>query len=356
MRKNLLLLFASLIVGTFILETASWYIRTHVNRRPLIFQESGDSSFTLVPGKTDYHYTSEYRVEYRVNSRGFRGPEAVFPKPADTKRILFLGDSFAFGYGVRESEAVSFKLNERFIEAGMRNVEVINGGYTAGKSPDDFYAFLRSERGRGFEPDTVVVMVYLGNDFSDVEEHLWERKDSRGLPLKVVSLKDFPNELNGRGPVPWYKRNRLLLGIDTLQLFMHVYTLKVIHPRAGRKAVSGGNHSPAWDLSIPYRFKEVLVGLRGVAEDEGFGILFGIIPKRRQLKEVTADELNVRTRLLKDFLEAEDFRYVFFGREKGFSTADYHIRDNHWNTSGHRKAADVLFHLLLSVDLTLRRR
>jgi len=40
----------------------------------------------------------------RVSSQGLRGPEVVVPKPAGVLRLACVGDSVAFGWGVREAE------------------------------------------------------------------------------------------------------------------------------------------------------------------------------------------------------------------------------------------------------------
>src|SRR5262245_15661592 len=43
-------------------------------------------------------------VPVRINSLGLRGGEIARPKPKGTWRVLVLGDSVAFGWGVREEE------------------------------------------------------------------------------------------------------------------------------------------------------------------------------------------------------------------------------------------------------------
>src|SRR6185295_7928209 len=45
--------------------------------------------------------TPEFRMRLSTNSLGFRGPE---PKAISSGPILFLGDSFTMGYGVRDGE------------------------------------------------------------------------------------------------------------------------------------------------------------------------------------------------------------------------------------------------------------
>ena len=51
---------------------------------------------------TAYFVVQEDRVksEIKINSKGLRGPEYDYPKPAGVKRILLLGDSIAAGFEV----------------------------------------------------------------------------------------------------------------------------------------------------------------------------------------------------------------------------------------------------------------
>ena len=44
------------------------------------------------------------RHKLTINSRGLRGPEHPYEKPRGTFRIMVLGDSFTWGYGVADDE------------------------------------------------------------------------------------------------------------------------------------------------------------------------------------------------------------------------------------------------------------
>ncbi len=97
---------------------------------------------------------------FRHNSLGYRGPE-YGARQAGTGRVALVGDSFVYGVGVSERDAipgqVQVLLNERRVRA-----EVINGG-TAGTNLE--YGVARSrETMQNYRPD-VVVFVTLFNDF-----------------------------------------------------------------------------------------------------------------------------------------------------------------------------------------------
>lgn len=114
--------------------------------------------------ETTYHYkTREFDVRIRTNRYGLRGPDPVLPKPAGVTRVLMLGDSYTFGFPVRDAETFA-----HLIEAGLRaegsRLEVVNGG-VSGYSPTLHYVSLRDQF-LSFEPDLVVLWLDLG----DVQE------------------------------------------------------------------------------------------------------------------------------------------------------------------------------------------
>lgn len=62
-----------------------------------------------------------------INEHGFRGPSFAVEKPPGTFRVLAVGDSVTFGYGVAE-EASFVRILESRLEAPGSRVEVINAG------------------------------------------------------------------------------------------------------------------------------------------------------------------------------------------------------------------------------------
>lgn len=93
-----------------------------------------------------------------INSRGTRGPEFEVPKPKGTVRILSLGDSKTFGWGLSESETYSARV-EALLSAKAsddgRKIEVVNAGVNAWSYPQIKVYF--QEIGLGFEPDIAVL-------------------------------------------------------------------------------------------------------------------------------------------------------------------------------------------------------
>jgi lysophospholipase L1-like esterase len=122
-----------------------------------------------------------------INSHGTRGPDFSTEKPADTFRILSLGDSRTFGWGLSESETYSSRLQEllRQKSGGAKKVEVINTGVNAW-SYSQMSVFFRDDA-LAWKPDVVI----LG------EANLWTQFSEHNSPEFIrqmmwrVRLKNF---------------------------------------------------------------------------------------------------------------------------------------------------------------------
>lgn len=97
----------------------------------------------------------------RTNALGFRGPAATAQKPADRFRILVLGDSVAFGWGVDEEHTFLRRFESDWNATHERKIEVLNAGHLVYDSVQQ-QALLR-DQGLSLSPD-LVLLVYVVND------------------------------------------------------------------------------------------------------------------------------------------------------------------------------------------------
>ena len=110
-----------------------------------------------------FAYTSKPNAEGRfqgvsveTNSRGFRGPETTTQKPDGMKRIMLLGDSVVFGWGV-DQDHIFPALLQRSLDPTRECLEVIAFGANSWTTRTE-YEFFR-EIGMEFEPDLLVLFV-----------------------------------------------------------------------------------------------------------------------------------------------------------------------------------------------------
>jgi hypothetical protein len=97
---------------------------------------------------------------FRVSAQGTRGPDVPSPKPAGEKRLLLVGDSFAFGLWCDEQETVASRLaalasaREQELASGIswRALDIGMPGYHLGQSRRAL-----EQDGLALEPDLVVL-------------------------------------------------------------------------------------------------------------------------------------------------------------------------------------------------------
>jgi lysophospholipase L1-like esterase len=104
-------------------------------------------------------------VHIEVNARGLRGPELPDARTPGTLRILWLGDSVTFGYGVeRVVETFPYRVAETLGTQLGRPFESVSAG-VGGYAPWQEQIWLERE-GWGYAPDLVVVGFVL-NDLTE---------------------------------------------------------------------------------------------------------------------------------------------------------------------------------------------
>lgn len=147
-------------------------------------------------------------AESTINSLGLRDREYSYDKPADTYRILVIGDSVTFGFGVRLEETYSKRLekmlNDKYGAQGRR-YEVISAGVGNYNTTQEL-AFLKLE-GYKYKPDFVLLHYYI-NDAEPTqkeEENFLTRNSISLIFLKAMTyrLKAYYNP--EKQFVPFYR-------------------------------------------------------------------------------------------------------------------------------------------------------
>jgi lysophospholipase L1-like esterase len=108
--------------------------------------------YELIPG-----LSGTYRdAALHVNSQGFRGREVAREKHAHTVRIVGVGDSVMFGWGVEEDELYLARLAARLAERRPEiRFEVVNSAVPGYNTPIEVEVL--ADRLLAFHPDLVVV-------------------------------------------------------------------------------------------------------------------------------------------------------------------------------------------------------
>jgi hypothetical protein len=182
---NSFIMILGLVVGFSIVELAV---------RILSPQEVGPIRFAFNPElgeipvpyqKGVRHSPGIYTFAYNNNSLGMRGSREYQEKKETEYRILIMGDSFTYGFGVNDDQTFSRQV-EKDLRANHLSIEVINAG-NPGKGTD--YALKLFETiGRRLHPD-LTILCFFPNDFQDNERGEYYLVGKHGA-LTVKSLKD----------------------------------------------------------------------------------------------------------------------------------------------------------------------
>ena len=158
--RDSLLLCASLILTLGIVEIGLRIV-DHPLSRPLInfnrwYEPSERYGHQLVK---NFEGLGPLHIPVTINSDGFRDIDRLVSKDGQTIRILGLGDSFTFGWGVALEKTYLKRLEASLPQIIGQPVETINTG-VPGWGLDQYYICLK-EFGLQFSPDIVVVGYFL---------------------------------------------------------------------------------------------------------------------------------------------------------------------------------------------------
>jgi hypothetical protein len=142
------------------------------------------------------HISTEFDLSIRINNLGFRGPDVRIEKRR--KRVMIIGDSFTFGWGVEEHETWVNLLQEEFPE-----VEILNLG-KGGSHPGNHVQLMREVMPM-LKPDIVIEAVLQGNDLNQLMGEIAYERGERVSPfapmvasLKVTDIREPDESLNQR--------------------------------------------------------------------------------------------------------------------------------------------------------------
>lgn len=274
--------------------------------------------------------------EVQINALGMRDRERTAAKPPGVFRILVLGDSHLFGWGVGQDESFAAVLQAQLDERAPGRFEVLNAGVPGYNTVMEARLFER--RVDELSPDLLLVH-FVDNDM-DLPNFLSEPPDAWSLK------KSFLLELVER---------RLALLAGDQELLPRGLFVAAMDPKRGRF------HIP--DDQIPERYRP-LQGwdamrrayhrLARRARDKGipYAVLVNAYDYRAQLAGDPGDVQPQAIRDLKQSLAAEDgylvidpqARVLAYLREHQLTNGALWVdpKDSHMSPLHHRLAADEI--------------
>lgn len=374
--ERLLLILFGLLIALSMLEAALWVLkiggRTR-ERHPVL-------GWWGIPGRSTRVATAEYNIIKTNNAFGFRDRDYELQKPANTFRILVLGDSFVEASQVDLDSTFHKRLEVAFNRSALKQrFEVIGMGMSAFGTAQELLAFRTL--GVQFQPD-LVILAYLG--WNDIENnsrelnwmHLRPFFDlspegelvqlSFVLPYKDGSLKSLIKSLPMRS-VPFLLTLASRSGLRSFFIKKGILNMDRGLPPASVDGVPVDffvyqkDYSPSWQKA--WRLTQALIlELRREVANSGAGFMVMILPEppevwrsgdRQNLFETyprmrgMALDFEKPNRMMQAFLASNGISYIdlqkpFVDFSRNESTPLYFRVDGHWNNAGHRLVAKIV--------------
>ncbi len=274
-------------------------------------------------------------AEERVSPGGYRGRD---PDPAAAPRVVVLGDSTTFGYGVRERETYAARL-EALLAPAWPRAQVVNAGLVGATIEQGWRRYLAlCERWR---PDVVVLA------FGAVNEH-WA---SSGLD-DAAKLAELARRGGAAVAPEWSARLREELRLAHLAAWLGDLA------RGGRRAIlerRAGASARAHEVGVylepgylrrvsPGQFEQALERFRAATAEQGSALVLLHVPRPAETERARPPVLDYDPRLLAfaarsgtPLVEAHD---AF--RDGSAPEAELFVDPYHPSALGHERLARLL--------------
>ena len=346
--KESILLFGSLSLSCLIGEAMLRFV-DHPWSKPFIdakeWQEPSDVlGYTMA---SNFEGRGPLDVWVKTNSQGFRDDgEHPWTKSPGVIRILGLGDSFTFGWGVTLEESFLKKL-ERILETrtGM-NIETINAGIP-GWDLDNYYVYYK-EIGVRYSPDIIVLSYYLNDLNSKIRERIpaeltkqkgWKH---RGGIFHISYLFNFVKSLAHNIRLKnRYKRFDYMYELSARRKEKTRFKKTLIFD-PGKKQTQASSHI----------IKTLLKKIQGLANKHGSRLVIMYIP---DVVQPHHPELQFINGVLASITEEMNIPFIDMTRvfESSTDPKSFYFwpKDVHTNADGHEKMAEALTPLICQVLL-----
>jgi lysophospholipase L1-like esterase len=319
-----------------------------------------------------------------INKNGLRDKDTSYENKNHRKRILVLGDSVVWGYGVNDGETFS-----DFLESKFSNTDVINMGITGYGTGEEM--MLLKYEGLRYHPDIVILVFSLVND---VENNLqadtflsfpvnifylegdklkikrfkvdavrrlgmWLRENSYFMnflikaPGKItekIFKKENPEDSKGELRVNWVEQlnNK---NLDSLKIdYSPDRHFTYLEPD---KEVPDNKLKPTSENYYGVELtKKIILAMKRLVDDNKPRFLIVFSPVTDQLKMSDYHYLHSLNRELTRFCKeqgigAVDLLPIFIKR--GLTADDIYVdEDGHFSVNGHREVADILYEEIFS--------
>ena len=298
------------------------------------------------PGATGRFIKKDFNTFIRINKKGLRDKQRNYKKQGP--RIIALGDSFIWGYGVEQNERVTDILEDK-----LDGVEVVNMGCSGYGNDQEMLLLLT--QGLKYNPDMIIFNIHF---ISDIISNADSMAYGYYKPLFIIdednlAIKNVILPKNGVGDILNFWLSDHLASWNCIKhriynkLPVQYYFAKYLNKLTGT-----GNQNTYRSNGDPEKIMlSIMLKIKDIADKAGAKLLFVLIPyiKEGAIKVSQDSQLDSFMALIKQYdiktLELEQAFTEFFKNNPG-KTLTFK-NDIHWNQSGHRVAAGAIYKFML---------
>jgi lysophospholipase L1-like esterase len=330
------LIVVSLLVGLLLAEGIARLLFPQMAPRTAqltkFWQYDPNYGWSHIPGASGTFESYGINSSVKINAKGFRGPEIEYTRDPKRQRILVLGDSYVWGYGVNDDEVFTEQLGK-----ALPDVEIVNLG-VSGYSTDQELLLYRNE-GYKYKADLVLIVVtandppgnMLAEQYVVYGKPLFQLQDGK---MRLVNQPVAKTSLWKRTLTPFAARSYLL---NTAKNYLYAQTVKnAVQAAPGDGASAAMTTSPE-NTPHPQEYEvtaRLLLELQqAIPAQQGEGKYLVVFVDG--MKGIGSDlsvymtPHNITCLDLGDYLDSKD---------KSLHLAD----DFHWNAVGHKRVAESL--------------
>ncbi len=300
------------------------------------------------PNYKGIYKTSIFETLIEYEADGYRKRLCNVVPREDATKIAFMGDSFAWGWGVSQGELFSDYLQDLM----GKNYDIKNFGINTFATVQ--YKIQLEREILPFQPE-YVGMLFYGNDFND---NLDPRNNNRPY-CKVtgdqVLLMNYPiqNPIGGL-----YKS---FIGKSYALTFLSYYHgvfkeyLKVFRKKFRRKIKNKNNENQSISREEILVFREYLWKINEICKANGIKFFVVYVPTAKNImkpKEKRLNYLETVKSACNDYeIDLVDLTPRFVKSIVGAKGEPYYFsNDLHWTRSGHKLAAESIHEYLKNIE------
>ena len=316
--------------------------------------------FRLRKNANAVHQTAEFKYHVETNDVGMRDRDTKYDR--DSRRILALGDSFTFGHGVEWDEVYVHRLERR------TGYDILNAGQASGYGTDTQYLYLK-HKGLDFDPDIVLVGLFVFNDISEINSVSEWHDVKDGLPGRITTDKYYmvARKKSWKTPIENLARYSRILSVAMEKAAVLRYQnlskegakAEIEHRFKDNFGFFRKEMSPEVQDSFE-KWKRCVLGMKRLCDERGIRLIFAVFPMEIQIypesfelyrsfgQSMTEEEMkaNLPQKRILRFLnqhgiESIDLLPAFKGSEYTFDDVYYKL-DRHWKPLGHSIVADEI--------------